>query len=297
MSGGPGVVRTIANPISITGYSATIGNNDNNTLVLNGAITGNSDAAIYFNGGSNGNLTITQPTSADSEFVISSGTVTVGNNTALGPTYSQVLLNGGVGLNVRTGVTVSNPLVFSGTGNVLSGSGTISTAITDDSTAVISPSASPGNGPGTLTFSGGLTLATGGTISLHLYDANGSAGSGYGLISATGGLSLTASTGTITFKLISIDSGGNAANATNSYSWMFASSSSAISGFDPSDFSLNTSGFSNATNGGSFSFTESGNALYLNFTPVPEPSTWILMGLGGLAVVPVLIRRRRPRVA
>ena len=296
-AGGPGVVRSIANPISVSGSSATFGVNDGNTLTLTGGITGNSEATLTFNGGSGGNLIITQPTSADYEFVVSSGTVTAGNNTALGPAGNSVLLTGGAALNVRTGVTLSNPLVLSGSANTLSGSGTIASSVVDDSTAVISPSASPGNGPGTLTFSGGLTLASGGAISFHLYDANGSAGTGYSLISATNGLSLTASPGTITFNLVSIDSGGNAANAVNfnaatPYSWMFATSTSAISGFDPTDFTLNTSGFLNNGNGGTFSFSETGNNLYLNFTPVPEPSTWVLIGLGGLALVPFLVRRR-----
>jgi hypothetical protein len=38
--------------------------------------------------------------------------------------------------------------------------------------------------------------------------------------------------------------------------------------------------------------SESGNDLMLNFTPVPEPSTWALMA-GGICVLGVGMLRRR----
>jgi len=73
---------------------------------------------------------------------------------------------------------------------------------------ILSPGNSPGNSLGTLTFSNGLTLASGGAISFHLFDVNGPAGVGYSEISATGGLTLTAAPNSLTFNLISVDANG-----------------------------------------------------------------------------------------
>jgi PEP-CTERM motif-containing protein len=168
---------------------------------------------------------------------------------------------------------------------------------------VVAPSGSSGNGPGNLTFSGspnGLTLNSGDAIHFDIYNATGTPGVGYSLISDTspGGLMLTASPNTITFNIVSTDASGNPTNAINfnpatSYFWTFATSTNPINGFSANQFNLITSGFTNGTAGGTFSVVESGNNLMLDFTPVPEPSTWALMGVGFLALATFEIRRRR----
>jgi fibronectin-binding autotransporter adhesin len=204
-------------------------------------------------------------------------------------------------LNVMSGATVGNPLNFSGTAAVVTGSGTISTAVVVNSAVVVSPMASPGGGPGTLTFSNGLTLASGGTLNFDIYNATGTPGSGFSLISSTGGLGLSLTPGSFMINIDSTNSSGTAASAINfnaglSYSWQFAASPTAITGttFNSNLFNLVTAGnFFNSTGGGTFGVTEVGNSLYLNFTPVPEPSTWALMGAGILALVPFGLRRRR----
>ena len=120
---------------------------------------------------------------------------------------------------------------------------------------------------------------------------------GWGLITANGGIDLSGATAnSITFNVVSANSTGGSAptlnfNPASSYSWTFANASS-ITGFNAADFNIITSGFTNSTGGGSFSVSEVGNNLDLNFTPVPEPSTWVLMGAGTLALGFAALRRR-----
>ena len=296
---GTGITRAIPNAITMVGTSAQLGNTDDDNITISGVVASTGTAATTYSGGSGGTLTLTANNSGlTGPFTISSGTVIAGNNNALGASADTVSLTGGADLNVMNGVTISNPLMFSNAANVLSGNGTLASApVTVNGSVVLSPSASPGGGPGNLAFTNALTLASGGAMRFELYDANGAAGTGYSEISANGGLSLTAGANTFTFNLVSVDASGNSAaalnfNPANPYSWMFAASSSAITGFNANEFNLITTGFSNSTAGGSFSFTESGNDLFLNFTPVPEPSTWALLGSGLLAVALLGLRRR-----
>ena len=66
-----------------------------------------------------------------------------------------------------------------------------------------------------------------------------------------------------------------------------------LSGFDLTDFTLLTSNFQNNLAGGSFSLLQQGNSLELLFTPlaanssggVPEPSSLMLLALGGLGLI------------
>ncbi len=129
---------------------------------------------------------------------------------------------------------------------------------------------------------------------------------GYDSIAVTGSLDLSALTaGSFAINLWSLSSigpdvNGNAANfnpAANG-SWTLVSTTTGIAGFNASSFVVNTT----ATNGtaglsntydGTFSVGKVGNNLVLNYTAVPEPSTWALLGLSLAAVIIVHRRSRR----
>jgi hypothetical protein len=138
-----------------------------------------------------------------------------------------------------------------------------------------------------------------GTLQFSIMNAGGSSGIDYSAVNVAGNLEITATPGNpFTIQLVGVDSTGHSTgtaatfNANSSYSWTLISAGS-IAMFNPSAFTVDsTSYFSNPTNGGQFSVSENGSDLTLNFTPVPEPSTWALMA-GGLCALAGAVRRRR----
>lgn len=280
---------TAGNVVVATDATLTINNSSNYTF--SGPISGDGDLVKTGTGAQ----TLSGVNTYAGSTTINGGTLIAGNNSAF--SSGTITINGG-SLSVASGITLTNPLVFAGSAIVLGGNGTFGTAITADSHVILSP----GNSPGNLTFSAGLALASGGTLTFQVQDANGEAGTGWDLLSVSGMLSgpntsidITAVAGSqedqFTIALQSID-GGNF-NPTSSYSWTFATAANGISGFASNKFFLDSTGFAD-TLGGTFSITQSDSSLLLNFTPaaVPEPSTWALL-IAGLGTVAMISRRRR----
>jgi hypothetical protein len=149
----------------------------------------------------------------------------------------------------------------------------------------------------TLSFSA-LNLGGGGAMTFDLATASGTAGVDYDTLAVTGTVNITATMGspfTINVESIAPGTGlpGLATfNNSSSYQWTLVSAGS-LSGFSASDFVINTGSFSNSLGIGGFYVAQNGNSIDLDFTPVPEPSTWALMALGGLSVG-MMVRRRRP---
>jgi len=177
------------------------------------------------------------------------------------------------------------------TTGTVSGTNFTGVALTIGDGAVLSP----GNSPGTLS-SGSETWASGGS---YLWEINrlfadgGSQGSdpGWDFADITGALEITANSGN-RFN-ITIDSLGALTSWDNTQNYTFnIATASTITGFDASDFLLDTSAFDDqhSLGGGAFSITQSGNNIQLNFTAIPEPSSACIgIALGALA----LLRRRR----
>ena len=242
------------------------------------------------------------------------GTTTVSGGTLIADTAgalgsSSVVLDGGK-LGVASGVTLTNSISFTTNGGKLGGLGTFNppSVVTIGTNAIIAPGSNSANGPGTITFgSAGLTLASGGAIHWQITSVgtglNSDAGTDFDTIVVNGPLNITSTSGsTFSIKPVSLNSdflSGTVGdfNSSTSYKWLLASSTSSITGFSPSDFSFDLSSFQNSLNGGFFSLGiggTSGNDLFLNFTPVPEPSEYLLMAVG-LGLVLLSLRRRRRR--
>lgn len=218
---------------------------------------------------------------------ITGGTLVMGSNSALGT--GSVTLNGGT-LSVASGITFGNALNIGVSGGRLGGSGSFSSPLTLGNGVKIAP----GNSPGTINFTGGLTLNDGGILEIEIRAPTGTPGTDWDFVNVTGTLNLSGlTTGGYTLKAISLDllntPGQPVSGLVSPTSWTIATASTGITGFEAADFTFDLSQF---YGGGFFSLSQSGNNLLLNFTPVPEPSTYALM-LAGLALGGLHWRRRR----
>lgn len=266
-----------------SGKTAIIDVTTNNLTVSGGSAA--TDGSLTKRGG--GTLTLTGLNDHTGTTTIEGGTLALAGTASLA---SNVIINNGV-FNVSSVAGGFN----------LGGSQTVSGVGTIIGTMTVAGTLSPGNSPGTLA-TGNLAWSNGGDYNWQVLDATGAAGTGYDTVAVTGTLDLSALTGGgFSLNLWSLastgpDVNGNASNFNQllNYSWVLASTTGGISGFDSSDFVINTAanngtaGFSNPFTG-SFSVGLSGNNLMLNYTAIPEPSTILLGGLGALA----LLRRRR----
>lgn len=222
------------------------------------------------------------------------GTLLVSNSSALG--LGGVSVNNGATLHVASGTTLSNNLSLD-SGARLSGTGTVATptGVVIGSGAILSPGGL--NSIGTLRFNTDLTFASGGVLEFDVRPST-SSSPGWDSVYISGGTLRLTSTAASPFSinLYTLANDGspglfNGFDPTQSYSWQFATAASVV-GFSPDQFTFNTTGFLNNTGNGTFFVSQNGNALAINFTPVPEPSTYLLLALG-LAIAGIVERRRR----
>jgi hypothetical protein len=137
-----------------------------------------------------------------------------------------------------------------------------------------------GNGGGTIT-TGAAVWNGGGQVQLNLANAAGTAaGSDWDTWKIAGSLSLTGTTAAPCM----IDLAGSAAgfDSTSLHSWLIATATGGINGFNSADFLVDPpDGLS--LGGGLFGVAETGDSLYLDFTPDPPPSGSALPSASPLA--------------
>ncbi len=241
--------------------------------------------------------------------------VVAGNNSAFGT--APVSMGNAAALGIGPGVTVTNtvntgsnafamggfgtfdPAVpqsisFQGGSVLAGGGGRVGNAFGSTSTPVV----------GTFSFGSGasVVLGPGGFLQFSIMNAAGTPGVDFSTINATGSVDITATPGSpFEIQVIGVDSTNlitgtaNSFNSSQSYSWTLLSAGTLTmsGGFNPAAFVVDAGNLSNVSGSSGFYVTDPGNSLVLNFTPVPEPSTWVLLAGGALALGIAGWRRHR----
>ncbi|MCY3014149.1 MAG: autotransporter-associated beta strand repeat-containing protein [Planctomycetota bacterium] len=271
------------------GANATVGSTKNLSIVNNGP----QDATLTFGGattpgkgfggviGTGGHVVNVVKTGVNTQTLTAANTYTGSTTIAEG----TLALSGAGSINASPTITVAAGAMFDvasvtggysiANGQTLGGAGTVSGAATVAGT--IAPNM---NAIGTFTM-GATTLAGGGGLNVQIYDAAGSAGSGWDLLTSTGDVTVPGS-GSFTIRLASASSAGGAAGQAINFndnaagSWAMMTTAGSLVGFDASRFTVDASGFANNLAGGTFTVSDtgsSGTGLYLVFTP-GSIATW-----------------------
>lgn len=292
--GGAGAGATATNTLQLNAGTFTLGGN-----VAYLATNNPGTATIAGSGGTlalNGNRVFDVADSSNSFFELTVNSVISGTGNSITKTGAGALSLRGA--NTYTGGTVvaagtlyasnfnsSGSATGTGTvliqsGAMLRGNGFISGATTIESGGALGPLSTLT--PGTLTFSGGLTLLAGSSVGFQLGTLSSDK------IVITGGQLAGPASGTITLNLYapgSVDSGAFAAGTYTLFN--FSTGGTTTSSFDVSDFTLGTT-----ISGYTYDLSISGNTLQLTASAIPEPSTYAAI-FGALALAGAVWRRRR----
>jgi fibronectin-binding autotransporter adhesin len=285
-----------------TTTSATFGGlKGSRNLALTNANTAPAAVALTV-GGNNGNTTYSGNLTGTGGSLTKSGSGTLtlsGTNTYTGTTAVST------GTLLINGSTSSSSIVTVASTGTLGGTGTVGGATT------ISGTHNPGNSPGIQTFSSDLTYSGGSSVvnwelksSTTTNAANPSAI--FDTIVVNGNLDFAGAT---TLNLSFVPTGSNvlwsdsfwSTSKTGTSGWLLYDLSGANTVSNFTNLSLASSNwldsgsfaFNTARPGASFTVVQSGNDIYLNYTAVPEPATWVL-AFSGLAFV-LVARRLRHR--
>lgn len=289
-----GTTATAASPYYFTKDGTAVGAN----IGIGGA-TAVTNAAGY--NVLQGGHSYSGPTDIYGGTLVAAGT----GSSPLGTTGVVTVHNGGT-LAVYNSF-INNPLVLQSGSRLIgnTGGGSINQATIGDE-VTLSPGFDyddPINGPlGTLKFSD-LTLSDGGTLEIKVKEVTGSLTNTSVSVVSPSTLTIDATSGNkFTLKLISLNSsyqpgalaGGVTINVASSLPFLSFQSRAGdlVLG---SNLELDTTMFDPGIGSSvDYSVTRSGSLYYLNFTPVPEPSTYALMalGLGGTALATWRRKRR-----
>ncbi len=261
---------------------------ESGSLTVTGVISSGSGASVALEKVGQGSLILTNSNTYTDGTLISQGTIVADHNSALGTGGVQV--NGGR-LVVAGTRSITNAITFGAEGGALGGNGTFNSAVGFDN---VNQFVSPGQSIGTVTF-GQAQQWDAFSYDWELDDWSGAGGTS-DLIDVSGAVVLNLS-GAYVLNVISLAQSGDQGDVWNfnpaeDGEWTVLTTIS-LSNFDESNWTIDTSGFSNdPASASQWSLEQIDNDLVLRYT-IPEPgSSALLMTCG---VFCLYVRRLRGR--
>ncbi len=276
--GNNGTSGSIQGNVNFTSNGGTLIFHRSDDVTFNGVISGAGGIAQGVSSSTtSGTTRLTAANTYTGGTLVSGGTLLVQNSSGSAT---------GTGAVVVTAAVPSLRATFGG-------AGTITGTLTVNANGTVFPTA--------LLNVGATTLNGGTRFAWVLSDANAAAGVGSGLLGITGGLTLNATPTfgqelTIAPTTFNGSVAGLAANFNGSqnYSFVLASTTTGITGFDVNSVLFDLSGFQNSYNGTwSVATSLDGMNLLLNYTAsaIPEPAETAAL-VGALAIGLVVLKRR-----
>ena len=193
------------------------------------------------------------------------------------------ILNTGSSLELNGALMVNNGTI-TGTTNVNFGSLAKGSGVYGPVNVADGGRFSPGNSPGSAT-TGSTTWNSGGSYLVEMADAIAGAGIGWDEWNINSQLNFNAATNSnahFTILLSTLDALAANFDNTHDYDWTILHADGGITGFDPSELALDTSGFKNSLGIGQFSLESTPTDLIIHFSNVPEPISVALFAFAGI---------------
>jgi uncharacterized protein with beta-barrel porin domain len=256
---------------TVAGLASPSGVGTNTVTSTAATLTVNGSSDTTFNGTLAGTVALAKQGS--STLTLAGTNTTSGALTVTGT--GAVRVNGSTGAGSAVSTTAA--------GGTIGGTGTINGTLTLNTGGTVAP----GAGVGALTVGNSTIMNVGSAYQWELNNATPAPGTNQDqLVTATLNLAALTSANPMTIRPVTLNGGTPGLlptfNTGAFQEWTLIDYTTLTGTFASNLFTFDTAGFANALDGGTFAVANdvAGTRLTVQFTPVPEPSTWLgLMAL------------------